>query len=458
MATRKRKAVVGAALAIAGVMLVTGALAYGFLCNERKLPGYGLIRGAYDWARGSALLRHVHSDMAGSAKDREAGRWEWARGMVADEGLTDVQKDAFAKLHAIGYLPGYEPAGTLEGVTVNVPDAAWPGLNLYTSGHGQEAILMDMDGREVHSWSYDFGDAFPDHPAAASQWFGETWVRVYPYDNGDLLAIYERLGMIKLDRDSNLIWANPRGFHHDLFVDDDGLIYALSEEVRIIPRINEQEPVVEDFITVVNPDGTVVRNVSLLEAFENSSYASFLDKMPASGDLMHTNTVEVFDGSQAGRSPIFKKGNVLTSSRELNVIAIVDMETEQVVWALAGQWQAQHNPTLLANGNILLLDNRGHRGMSKDIEIDPFTQEIAWAYEGTPENGFYTYGVGANQRLPNGNTLVTESTAGRAFEVTPDGSIVWEFYNPARAGDDGELIATIFELQRLEPGRFSWLR
>ena len=32
--------------------------------------------------------------------------------------------------------------------------------------------------------------------------------------------------------------------------------------------------------------------------------------------------------------------------------------------------------------------------------------------------------------MPNGNTLITESDSGHVFEVTKDGSIVWEFYNP----------------------------
>jgi hypothetical protein len=38
-------------------------------------------------------------------------------------------------------------------------------------------------------------------------------------------------------------------------------------------------------------------------------------------------------------------------------------------------------------------------------------------------------------RLPNGNTLIVESDAGRAFEVTAEGEIVWEFLNPDRMPD-----------------------
>ena len=34
------------------------------------------------------------------------------------------------------------------------------------------------------------------------------------------------------------------------------------------------------------------------------------------------------------------------------------------------------------------------------------------------------------QRLPNGNTLITESDRGYVFEVTPEQETVWRFANP----------------------------
>ena len=38
--------------------------------------------------------------------------------------------------------------------------------------------------------------------------------------------------------------------------------------------------------------------------------------------------------------------------------------------------------------------------------------------------------MGSAQRLPNGNTLIAESSFGRFFEVTTEGEIVWEYVNP----------------------------
>jgi hypothetical protein len=83
---------------------------------------------------------------------------------------------------------------------------------------------------------------------------------------------------------------------------------------------------------------------------------------------------------------------------------------------------------------------------------------LRWAYRGTPEHPFYSEHSGVAQRLANGNTLITESANGRAFEVTAEGAIVWEYYNPNKAGQDDELRATLHEVQRLPPDfDLSWL-
>ena len=76
---------------------------------------------------------------------------------------------------------------------------------------------------------------------------------------------------------------------------------------------------------------------------------------------------------------------------------------------------------------------------------------------GEPAEAFYSKLAGYDERLPNGNTLITESTNGRAFEVTSDGKIVWEFINPERAGENNELIAVLCNVVRLGPDQIDWL-
>lgn len=66
------------------------------------------------------------------------------------------------------------------------------------------------------------------------------------------------------------------------------------------------------------------------------------------------------------------------------------------------------------------------------------TLKVVWQY--TPlEAGFefpvdcarfYSGFISSVQRLPNGNTMITEGSDGRIFEVTPEHEIIWEYISP----------------------------
>jgi hypothetical protein len=112
-------------------------------------------------------------------------------------------------------------------------------------------------------------------------------------------------------------------------------------------------------------------------------------------------------------------------------------------------WSGQHQPTVLDNGHMLVFDNWAGERRSRVLEFDPATQDVAWVYPEPGRGLLWSETCGSNQRLPNGTTLITESDNGRAIEVTRDGTIVWEYVNPYRAGSDDELIATLLEVVRL---------
>jgi hypothetical protein len=365
-----------------------------------------------------------------------------------DEVLTDEQRRMIEELESIGYLQGYRPAPSEEGVVRYDQEQAFAGLNLSTSGHAAEAILMDMTGEVLHTWTYDFAGIWPERPRTRDTRF---WRRAHLLGNGDLLAIFDGEGVVRLDRDSNLLWAYGGGSHHDLEVTDEGRIYVLDRELADVPWIHPRLPTLVDFITVLDLEGNLLDRVSIIDCFENSPYAPVLKRIDRIGDVFHTNTLEVFDGTLADRSILFKTGNILISILYLDTIAIVDPESWSVLWVLTGMWHHQHQPTLLENGHMLIFDNLGHQDHTRVLEFDPFTQEVVWSYAGVPPDEFFTRRIGSCQRLPNGNTLITESERGRALEVTPGGEIVWEYLNPHRAGEDDEYIATLLEVVRLPP-------
>ena len=99
---------------------------------------------------------------------------------------------------------------------------------------------------------------------------------------------------------------------------------------------------------------------------------------------------------------------------------------------------------------MLLFDNFGRGEASIVLEYNLENMDVVWSYSGTSESPFYSIGSGTAQRLLNGNTLITETQQGRAFEVTREKEIVWEFFNPNLVGANKELIAAIWEMIRIE--------
>jgi hypothetical protein len=413
--------------------------------------------------RAAIESEHDSSAVASSNGEEVSGRWRRLRSNRLDSTLSSDQRDEIARLEAIGYRSGSTRASGRSGVTRHDASRSYHGANFYTSGHEPGAILMDMDGNVLHRWKLSVRDAWPDYAENGLHSGVGFWRRAKLFENGDVLAIFEGIGLVKIDVDSKLLWAQPNKAHHDLAVLEDGRIVVLTREARLIPRLDRTKPVLEDFVSYLDPDGNEIRRISLLEAFENSDldeHWSAGDSLE--GDLFHTNSLEVLDGRIAARVPAFAAGNLLLSMLVPDVIAVVDPDSERVVWARkggAGAFAKQHDPKLLSNGALLLFDNRGVLPHSRVLELDPqHPDEVAWSFTGSPEEPMHSFTCGAAERLPNGNTLITESDGGRAIEVTIEGDVVWEYYNPHRPSDDATLIATLFEMIRL-PADFDlgWL-
>ncbi len=382
-----------------------------------------------------------------------AGRWTKARSDASAAGLSAEQQRQIRRLESLGYVAGSRKAPTMESVVAHDPERVWSGLNFFTSGHAPEAVLMDMDGQVLHRWGKSYWEVWPDSDVDRAKTDTHHWRRARILSDGGVLAIVGGLGIMRLDRDSNLIWAVHNGAHHDLEVLPDGDILVLTRTAHLLPRVHPRSPVLEDFIVRLGPDGQEKSRISILEAFERSRNHAriWTGARVKAGDILHTNSLELLDGRIADRAPEFASGRVLISLRMLDTVAVVDLDSVEVVWAMQGPFEAQHDATILPDGGLMLFNNELRPGVSGVHIYDPVTQAEHWRFGGTAERPFYSRTCGTSQQLPNGNVLVTESDNGRAFEITPEGEVVWDFYNPNRAGDNDEYIASLFEMLRLPP-------
>ena len=226
------------------------------------------------------------------------GAWSTTRGSL----VTPEQQVELDKLESLGYLAGGAPAPAMSRVTLYDHARTWDGLNLYVSGDSPGATLMDMDGNIVHEWRFPFLDAWPNRQEEDSTLRGARfWFHAHLFENGDIIGIFNGLGLVKLDKDSNLIWKYTGGSHHDLHVADDGRIYSISHERKLDPRISKGTDMLEDAVTVLDANGNELARVSLMDAFWESDYASWLQTSTINRsrrviDVFHANRIVELDG------------------------------------------------------------------------------------------------------------------------------------------------------------------
>ncbi len=343
------------------------------------------------------------------------------------------------------------------GVTINKP-GAYEGYTLYSSSDAQKALLISMDGTVVHEWSLQIRDIWdnPNRKLRPDRYI--FWEFPYLYPNGDLLALIVGMGdtpwgygLVKMNKDSEVLWTYFDYVHHHLDVAQDGKIYVLTNDIRTnkIPGYpNLAPPRIDDYVVVLSPEGKRLKKVSVIDALLRSPYGRMLrtTAWDIKQDFLHTNSVEVIDRAAASRLPFANDGQVLLSLRDIDTIAILDLEKEEVVWAIQGPWHRQHDADMLSNGDILLFDNWGHYGPGGESEVTQFRPSplnIVWSYTGTEQRPLFSAIRSGQQRLPNGNTLITESDGGRLLEVMRGGEIVWEYINPVRGGKKNDLMPVI---------------
>lgn len=345
-------------------------------------------------------------------------------------------------LQTLPYIKWVPAEKTIEkqGVTVYNREKSSPGINFYKSQGSSPAYLINMSGDILHTWSGEIKENY-------------TFGHIELCENCDLLSMARKRILVRMDWNSNIKWIKRVSAHHDIDIHEDNDIYTLTHDYEVIFRSGIPLPFGNNYISILSPEGEVKKTISLYKILENEiplerfkaiarwlidpeAFVTRIEKglLPPRDvfawptDLFHSNTIEIINKDF---NKIFKKGNVLCCIRNLDLIAVIDVDEEKLVWSWGkNNLEGPHHPTFLENGNILIFDNGYFRKYSRIIELNPLTKKIVWQYTADPPESFYSMGGGASQRLPNGNTLITESNKGRVFEITEEGETVWEFYNP----------------------------
>lgn len=323
----------------------------------------------------------------------------------------------------------------------------------------KDLVQVDWDGNVV--WEFNKNEYIED-PGYEGQWMARQH-----HD-------YQREG-------------NPVGYYvPDMECKvDSGNTLILTHKDVLVPEISLHK-LISDRMIEVDWEGNIVWEWCVHDHFDELGFDEAAKNTMArnpnivgngEGDWMHINCMSVLGPNKwydAGDER-FHPDNIIWDGRATNIIAIIDKKTGKLVWKLGpdystgkakeiGQIIGQHHAHMIPQGlpgagNILIFDNGGWAGygvpdrMSKDgsktdrrdhsrvIELDPTTLKVVWEYTGAKMGGdgmmdmigntkFYSQLVSSAQRLPNGNTMITEGCCCRIFEVNADKEVVWEYYAP----------------------------
>ncbi len=368
---------------------------------------------------------------------------------------------------------------------------AFPGYTLFNPNGAKTTYLIDMNGNTVHTWYNSYGGGYAVyllengnilrpasifnaylHGGAAAglvqeidwdgnvvwefEYSGTTYLShhdIEPLSNGNVLLIAWE---VKAAAEAV---ASGRNLNRDIWPDH--LIEVKptgSSGGEIVWEWHAWDHMIQEYDSTKANYGVTADHPELLDIniggsssgpgggnewlhINGISYNSTLDQIVISSHFTdefyvidHSTTTEEAAGHTGGNSG--KGGDILYRwGSPQNYDAPGTKEFDVIHCSL---WIPEGLP---GAGNIMVFNNGEGQKYSEVVEIiAPFdasgnyTLSSGSAYEPaqptwTYSNGmsFYSNHLGSCQRLPNGNTLISESTSGYLFEVTASGEIVWDY-------------------------------
>ena len=335
------------------------------------------------------------------------------------------------------------------------PSKSWSGVTLIPQSGTEKVLLVSHTGETIHEWELDAPRARLLENCNLLVLHGTKWGLAQPRWNQlrQIVREYSWDGSIEWE------YRVQKKAHHDLQRLQNGNTLILERlsvpdewKAKVKDPIRRSSNIRADGIREVNQEGETVWQWKSYEHLDLNSCGRFnCENYPAKGgkdrdklfDWTHSNTISVLPENKwykAGDNR-FKPGNILLIPRNWSTVLLIDKDTGDIVWKYTGDYKGGigggHDSHMIEKGlpgagNILVFDNGREldRNSSIALEINPQTKQTVWKFE-DGEN-FYSHAAGSLQRLPNGNTLISEDVPGRIFEVTFAGEIVWEYQSSVR--------------------------
>jgi len=192
----------------------------------------------------------------------------------------------------------------------------------------------------------------------------------------------------------------------------------------------------------LDADKNVVFQWRSWDHFQITDATEDIDLTASAIDYVHGNAIELDDD-----------GNLLISSRHMDEITKINMQTGEIIWRLGGlksrnnqflfindeiTFSHQHDIRRLPNGNITIFDNGNlhdpsfSRSLEYQVDETNLIASLVWDFNNEPQT--YSLAMGSTQRLQNHNTVIgwgwSPGDTRALSEIEADGTVALELSLP----------------------------
>jgi hypothetical protein len=372
----------------------------------------------------------------------------------------------------------------LQTMTNTGQSQPYPGYTLYTASTTR-TNLIDLSNNVVKFWNHTRSGGYSVYLLRNGDLMRPALSTNSTLNGGGAAGIVQ-----KYSWSGTLLWeytysSNTIRSHHDICPMPSGNVLLIAWEVKtaaqsVAAGLNHSAVLWPDHIVEIQPSGSNGGTIvwqwhfwdHLIQDYDPTkanygvvaNHPELLDinvGSAGSGDWTHINGINYNQ----------RLDQIIISSHELDEIYVIDHSTTTAQaaghtggrygkggdilyrWGRPSNYRAPgsqvfnvvHSSTWIPDsvpggGHIMAFNNREGTNASHVVEIVP-PEDSPGFYSYTPgtaygpaspvwtyaASGFYSIHLGGCQRLPNGNTMLAESTDGKLWEVNSSGTAVWNY-------------------------------
>ncbi|MDB5130961.1 MAG: hypothetical protein JWR02_710 [Mucilaginibacter sp.] len=239
--------------------------------------------------------------------------------------------------------------------------------------------------------------------------------------------------LIKINKESKLVWVIDGIFHHSLEFDSDGNVWspAVIKPSKFLPNflVNYKD----DAIAKISSSGKLLFEKSIAEILVQNGYRGLLLGVGFyENDALHLNDIQPALNS----TQYWRRGDLLISLRHKSTVFLYRPSADKILWLKTGPWLNQHDVDFVDSNRIGVFGNNMVRMDLEERLIDGHNEEYVYNFKTdkteTPyteflkKAGVSTLSEGRSDILPNGDLFIEETNKNRLLRGS-EKNIIWQY-------------------------------